>query len=173
MCLRVLFFGATIDARILGRLAPPVLLMAALGAAIAFALLRRAPGTPDGEPPALSNPFSLKGAISFALIYVAVLLAVRAGDEYLGASGEFIVAGVSSLADVDAVTIALTRQGPLEGSWRNPAAAITLAAGLNNLVKAGIALLSDAGRFRWLTAGALIAMSALGGVAGLVVYRAA
>jgi uncharacterized membrane protein (DUF4010 family) len=172
MCLRVLFFGATIDARILPRLAPPVLLMAAIGAAIAFALLRRAPSSPEGEPPALANPFSLRGAISFALIYVAVLLAIRAGNEYLGANGEFVVAGVSSLADVDAVTIALTRAGPVEASWRTPAAAITLAAALNNLVKAAIALLSDAGRFRWLTAGALLAMSALGGVAGLVVYRA-
>jgi uncharacterized membrane protein (DUF4010 family) len=170
MPIRMILFGAAMGSGILPRLAPALLIMAAGGVAVVLVLRRAPESRVAGEKAQLPNPFSLRSAVLFAAIYAAVLLGVRASEEYLGTRGIFLMAAVSAIADVDAVTIALIRQGPLDDGWRQPAAAATLAAVMNNLFKAGMAAMAGEARFRKLTAGALILMSALGAVAGTFIY---
>ena len=170
MSIRIIFFGATMGAGILPRLAPALLIMATAGVGVALVLRRTPEPRAAAQKAQMPNPFSLRSALLFAAIYAAVLLGVRASQEYLGTRGTFLMAAVSAIADVDAVTIALVRQGPLEDGWRQPAAAATLAAVVNNLFKAGMAAVGGEARFRKLTAGALILMSALGAGAGLFIY---
>ncbi len=175
MCGRVAVLAAAINVGILSRLVPVVIVMALVGAAFAWPAARA--GEPATAQPAtaarLENPFNLKAAIGFAVIYAAVLLAVRAAQEWLGSSGIYAAAGVSALADVDAATIAVTRLGPSAGSWASPAAAVALAAVANTLVKLGIAAIMGAGAFRRIVAAALGAMAAAGAAAGAVIYFAA
>jgi hypothetical protein len=71
---------------------------------------------------------------------------------------------------VDAVTIAFSRLGPVADGWRTPAAAVTVAAVMNTLVKLGLGVGLGAGRFRRQVALALGLMAAAGAAAGVAVY---
>lgn len=168
MCGRVLILAAAINAGILGRLAPVMAAMAVAGVALAWWLSRG--GEARSEATQLRNPFELRHGLLFAAIYAAVLVGVRAAQEYAGPSGLFAIAGVSAVADVDAATIAVTRNGPGADLWRSAAAAVALAAVVNTLVKLGVAAGMGGGSFRRLVAGALGGMAAVGAAAALVVY---
>jgi uncharacterized membrane protein (DUF4010 family) len=85
------------------------------------------------------NPSELKGALFFAFLYAVILLAAAAGKQYLGNSGLWVVAIVSGLTDMDAITLSIAQmvedgQVPGGTGWR-----LIMAAALSNLVfKGGI-----------------------------------
>jgi uncharacterized membrane protein (DUF4010 family) len=172
MPLRVAVLAGAVNAGILARLLPTVLVMALAGLVAAWLLSRRRPDEPAESGARIRNPFSLVAALSFAAIYAAVLMVVRGASEYLGVGGTYAAAGLSAVADVDAVTIAFARLGPGDLAWRVPAAAVTVAAVVNTLVKLGIGLGMGAGRFRRHVAVSLGAMAAVGAAAGVAVYAA-
>jgi len=63
------------------------------------------------------NPSEIKTALIFGLIYSGVLLAVAFSKEYLGESGLYIVAFISGITDMDAITLStskLAQSGRLE-----------------------------------------------------------
>lgn len=170
MCVRVLVLASAVNIGILPRLAPAVFAMTAAGVAGAWVVARGASTEAAPKGAKFTNPFSLKAAVAFGLIYSAVLLVVRAATEYLGTGGMYAAAALSSVADVDAVTIAFSRLGPGETAWRAPAAAVTLAAVVNTLVKLGLAAGLGRGAFRGHVAWALGIMAAVGAAAGVAVY---
>jgi uncharacterized membrane protein (DUF4010 family) len=51
----------------------------------------------------------LKLALVFALLYAIVILAVAAGTDYFGGRGLYVVAGLSGLTDMDAITLSTAR----------------------------------------------------------------
>lgn len=170
---RVLLWVAAYGAGLLPRLAPAVLAMVA--ASIAVALILRRQGTAP-LPPApratttFSTPFSLRAALSFGLLYAAVLLLVPAARAWLGEIGSFGAAAVSALVDVDAMSIAFARTAPAAADWRNGAAAITLGITVNTLVKAGIVMALARGGFRrWVLLGLLASATACAG-AGAAIF---
>lgn len=57
----------------------------------------------------LETPFSLKPAIKFSLFFVVILLLIRVSEQYLGNQGIYLTAIISSLADVDAITLSLSQ----------------------------------------------------------------
>jgi len=88
--------------------------------------------------PVHENPTELKSALLFGLIYAAVLFAVAAVRERFGSRGLYVVAAVSGLTDVDAITLStsqLVNAGRLstETGWK----LIVLAALSNLIFKAG------------------------------------
>ncbi|MGV8844127.1 MAG: MgtC/SapB family protein [Pseudomonas sp.] len=83
----------------------------------------------------LKNPFELGPALRFAALLVLILFLVEAGNRTLGDTGVYLVALLSGLADVDAITLSLARGDlPAELAARG----IFLAALSNSLVKAGL-----------------------------------
>lgn len=171
MCLRVAVLGGLVNAGILPRLLPVVIVMMAAGAAAAWILGRKTTTAISGlSGTNLANPFSLTAALSFAAVYAVVLLLARAGQEYFGARGMYMAAALAALADVDAVTLAFARLGPDTGGWQAPAAAVTVAVVTNTLVKLGIALAAGVQRFRQYVATALGVMALLGALAGIAVF---
>jgi uncharacterized membrane protein (DUF4010 family) len=170
MSLRMAVLAGIINAGILPRLLPVVGAMAVVGGLAAFWLSRN-PGeetvTPGGR---LSNPFSLKAALAFGLLYALILLAVRAAQVYFGDGGTYAASALSGVADVDAVTIAFSRLGPMADDWRTPAAAVTLAAVVNTVVKLGLGVGVGGGVFRRHVAVALGLMAVVGSAAGALVY---
>jgi len=119
---------------------PLVVMLALLGVLSATLLLRageRREGEPQAGPP--SNPSELGPALFFGLIYAVVLLATAWAKERFGTGGLFVVALVTGLTDVDAITLSTARlveDGRVAATqgWR-----VILAASLSNLVfKAGI-----------------------------------
>lgn len=170
MSLRIAVLAGIINAGILPRLLPVVGAMAVVGGIAALWLARSSTGEPLGSGSRITNPFSLRAALSFGLLFALILLGVRAAQEYLGAGGAYAAAALSGVADVDAVTIAFSRLGPGGDAWRTPAAAVTLAAVVNTLVKLGIAVVFGAGRFRRYVAVAMGLVAAAGLAAGAVVF---
>jgi uncharacterized membrane protein (DUF4010 family) len=93
----------------------------------------------DNELPEQGNPAELKAALIFGALYAAVLLAVAFARDRFGTAGLYIVAAISGLTDVDAITLSTSRlvQGGRldpDTGWR----AILLASMSNLGFKAGI-----------------------------------
>ncbi len=90
------------------------------------------------EMPPPANPAELKSALIFGLLYALVTLAVAAARRYLDSTGLYLVAIISGLTDMDAITLSVARM--VEGktleadsAWR-----LILAASLSNAVFKGI-----------------------------------
>jgi uncharacterized membrane protein (DUF4010 family) len=170
MSLRIAVLAGIINAGILPRLLPVVGAMAVAGGLAALWLARGHGEEPAGSGGHLTNPFSLKAALSFGLLYALILVAVRAAQVYFGDGGTYAASALSGVADVDAVTIAFSRLGPMADDWRTPASAVTLAAVVNTLVKLGLGISVGGGRFRRHVAVALGFMALVGGAVGALVY---
>jgi uncharacterized membrane protein (DUF4010 family) len=165
MCARVLVFVAVVRPALLPRLAPALAAMAVVGALATLILGRGKAERPSGAgEPRVSNPFSLRAAIVFGIIYAGALLAVRAARAWLGTSGTLLAAGVSGLVDVDAVSLALARGAEADG-FDQAAIGVVLACASNNFFKAGVGIARGGGRFRRDFALALAAMTLAGGAA--------
>ena len=95
------------------------------------------------------------------------MLLVRGSREVLGNTGTLLAAGLSGLADVDAISIALARNVQAD-TLDQAAVGITIALASNNLFKAAVAIVNGAGRFRRLVPVALVAMSAVGVVVAIL-----
>ena len=86
-----------------------------LSAGLVFGLIvvlynrRKMRDTTDLQIPETSNPAELRSAISFGLLYVVVLLVAAWMKDIAGSQGLYVVALVSGLTDVDAITLSSLR----------------------------------------------------------------
>jgi uncharacterized membrane protein (DUF4010 family) len=172
MALRVLVLAGITNAGIVPRLLPVALGMALAGA-VAARLITRKDRQAAERRPQLKNPFSLRQAAFFGAVYAAIVLAVRAAQEYLGEAGLFAAAVLGSVADVDAATIAFTNMGAGDPPWRTGAALITVAAVSNTLVKLGIGAARGGMEFRRNLALGLGTMAVAAAAIGTIVYLTA
>lgn len=62
-----------------------------------------------GKMPEQENPAQLKTALVFGAIYAIVIVATSAAKDHFGNSGLYIVAIISGLTDVDAITLSTSR----------------------------------------------------------------
>jgi uncharacterized membrane protein (DUF4010 family) len=126
-------------------------LAAALAAFMAGAAWkwRAARGAPsNGRELEMRNPLSLLAALKWGVVLSAVLVATAVLKDVLGERGLVVAALVSGLADVDAITVAVSRQWAGGELARSVAAvAIIVAAGSNTVVKGGIAVVSGGWAF--------------------------
>jgi len=66
--------------------------------------------SPSDEPHLeQSNPSELRPALLFGMVYVVVLIAVAAGRSYLADNGLYLVAFISGMTNVDAITLSTAR----------------------------------------------------------------
>ncbi|MDP3813947.1 MgtC/SapB family protein [Pseudomonas sp.] len=116
------------------------------------------------EPP-LQNPFELAPALRFAALLVLILLLVEGARHWLGAMGVYLVALLSGLADVDAITLSLARSAHTDLSAQVAVHGIFLAALSNSLAKAVLIALIGGRQLALLTlpvmAGGLLAGAAV------------
>lgn len=146
MFVRVLVVTALIDRSIAAVLAAPLGLMGAIMLAGAgwkqLALRNEDRGADhDGELVALSNPFALVPALKWGVVLSLVLVASAVAQQHFGDRGLYVTAAASGLADVDAVTLAVSRQSH-DGTLPTTVAslAITIAVVANTLVKGSMAV---------------------------------
>ena len=164
MCVRIGVLAGLVNPAILPGLLPILIVMAVSGGVAAWAMGRGhgRTTTPDGS---ITNPFSLRAALTFAAVYAIVLVCVRAAEVYLGQGGIYLVSALSATVSVDAPTVALARLGNTNTDWA--AAAIGVVAVTNTLVKLVIAVSYGEGTFRTQVGTALGVMALLGGLTGL------
>lgn len=106
------------------------------------------------EMPEPENPAQFKSALVFGLLYGLILLAVAYAREEFGRGALYLVAVISGLTDVDAITLSLSqlmKKGSLqpENGWR-----LILLASLSNLMFKGVlaAVLGSRQLMKWIAA---------------------
>src|SRR2546430_3329774 len=126
----------------------PFLGAALLGGGIATVLLARRTKSKPSQETGLTNPFQLREAIRFGIIYALVLLAVEAARRYGGSLGIMTASILAGIADVDAITLSLAGMAGTGLPVETAAAGIALAALTNTAVKSGYAALRGSAEFR-------------------------
>ena len=135
MMARVLVLAGVLNLSLALALAVP-LLAAAIFQAVAAWLLIGHEGLSGQERPqdlVHKNPFLLSEVLKFGAILGVVMLASGIARSLFGNSGLMVVAGISGLADVDAITLSVANMG---GQAVTGVAAILLAVGVNSAAKA-------------------------------------
>jgi uncharacterized membrane protein (DUF4010 family) len=166
MYLRMLLIVAVFDLPLAGGLAPPMLGLAAAGAALA-ALRHRAHVSGDAGPIAAAapaNPLELTAALIFAALFVAISLASSWVRSRYGERGVFGLATLVGATDIDPFVLSIAAGGAAPLTVRAAVAAILIAASSNNLVKAAYAAAFAGIRAAAIPAAALILLAA-GGLA--------
>ncbi|PSJ47566.1 hypothetical protein C7H85_01655 [Zobellella endophytica] len=161
---RILVYCALINPALLATLWLPVLAMTLLLYGPAAWIWRRHRTLANVDQPSLHmNPLDLKSAFLFGGLILVIMLLGEWLKESMGNAGILLLALASGVTDVDAITLSLTRMS-LSGIEHGTAVlGIVLAASVNNLVKAGMALvLGDAALGR--RVGLAMAASLLGGL---------
>ncbi|MGV3503082.1 MAG: MgtC/SapB family protein [Adhaeribacter sp.] len=143
---RILVAMAVVAPNKIRELAPPLgamlLLMLLL---IGGLFLWRRKKEPANALPDQGNPAQLKSALVFGALYGLVLLASAAAKDHLGDKGLYLVALVSGLADVNAITLSTAKMVAAGRLGSHTGWQLILLAALANLVfKAGlVAFLGD------------------------------
>ncbi len=113
MFIRVAIEAGVVNPKLLTSLLPPLLIMSLTHLAGAFWLWQQSktaalsPLNADGST--LNNPFELASALKFGLLLSAILVLSIGAREWFGDTGLYILAFVSGLADVDALTLSTAR----------------------------------------------------------------
>ncbi len=137
---RILVYCALISPALLPSLVQPVMAMALLLYLPAGLIWYRNRAVLDLEQPVLNrNPLDLQPALVFGLLLTLILLAGHWLTEWLGDAGIFALSAVSGIADVDAITLSLTRMSQTTIQAETAVIGIVLAAAVNNIVKSGMA----------------------------------
>lgn len=106
---RLLLEIAVVNQALMKSMALPILVMGGAGLCLAVWFYLRS-GAVQTENPAMNfdNPFSLKSAIMFALVFATVLMITRLATSYLGNVWLPLVAIVSGLTDADAIAFSIS-----------------------------------------------------------------
>ncbi len=165
MYLRILLYCAMISPLLLGRLVTPLLTMTLvlyLPALLIWRTYRN--GTKVEQPTLHSNPLELKSALMLGAVLTVILLMASVLQQWLGNTGIYVLATVSGITDVDAITLSLTRMSQSGLDSRTAILGIIIASSVNNIMKAGMAV-SIAGKAMLLRVALPVLLSLLTGLA--------
>jgi uncharacterized membrane protein (DUF4010 family) len=106
---RLLMQIAVVNQALMMRMVVPIMAMAATGAGVSlWIFLGTRKDSSEAESLTLSNPFSLKSALNFALVFASILMVTRLAITYLGEAWLPVVALVSGLTDADAIAFSVS-----------------------------------------------------------------
>lgn len=141
MFLRILVEVFAVHPPLLPDLVPALALMAlACYGAAGWQWSRQAENGEHSLPPPSGNPLQLRTALQFGALLAVVMLAAAAARAWFGDAGIYVLAAISGLNDVDAITLSVASMARNGLDDTVAANAIVLAAVVNTLVKAGIAV---------------------------------
>ena len=137
MALRVLTILGLINLELGVRLVAP---LAGIGLVylLTGALLVRSErdaGDHANETPLINNPLDLATVLKFGLFLALVMVLSRIATHFAGPAGVYAIALLSGMADVDAIALAMGRQGAAEIGLQAAGIAVLLAIASNTVVK--------------------------------------
>lgn len=147
MFLRMLFEVSVINPALLPQLSAPMMVMGVLGIILGIIIWRRTEVRHMDADLKLDNPFSLKPALIFGALFLAILFLSKIANIYLGSGGVYLASIISGVADVDAITISMALLAPETIPTNTAVTAITLAAISNTFFKFLIALFLGTRKF--------------------------
>ena len=135
MFIRVLIEVAVVNKLLLDRLWLPISVMF-IGLILGGSWLWFSNKDSDtGTEIELNNPFNLPTALKFGLLLGLILLLAAAAKEWFGDEGIYVLALVSGLVDVDAITLSLSRLAIDDLNENVAIIGIVLASAMNTIVK--------------------------------------
>ncbi|MDI1480982.1 MgtC/SapB family protein [Polyangium sp. y55x31] len=181
---RMITVVAVVDRPLLPLLTPALGTMGGVGLALSLLLYHRwthgaraakaAPGSAEDkrteEELKLRNPFELRQAVTFGLIYGVVLFVAKAAKVFFGTGGLYVSSVLAGLMEVDAITLSVAEMHRMGLSGPVAATSITLAAVTNTIVKATIAVVVGGGALGK-RVGAILGIALLVGGGVLLVAR--
>ena len=174
MLVRVLVAVTVVHPPLLPRLLIPMGAMALVGGALLVPLILKArAGEKATADMTLKNPFELKSAVVFGLLFAFVVFISKAARATLGDSALYLAALVAGSTDVDAITLSTASLAGEGLALEIAATTILIACFANTIVKGGIAWTSGGRAFGMVVARVFAAMIVTGGVAiGIMVLAA-
>ncbi|CAH0289176.1 DUF4010 domain-containing protein [Roseomonas sp. CECT 9278] len=145
-CLRTAGLALLVAPEI-GRALWPALLAAAAGMGVVALLLARRRAAAGDTPAAPANPFEIGAVLRMALLLGGVGALAKFGAEWLGGRAVILIAAVTGLTDVDAITLSVPALVPATITAAVAAQAVAVAVATNILAKAGYALALGSARF--------------------------
>ena len=104
----------------------------------------------------IRNPFRLMEALRFGLLLVAILVLSRLLVDSVGDEGIYYLAAASGVADVDAITLSLSRMSLNDLPMPVVSLGILLAAAVNGVAKSIISAVAGGSAIGWRVAAGLI-----------------
>jgi len=135
MALEILAFNPVLASRVW----PFMALLTGLGVGGGL-YLWRAVRHGEEEMPAFTNPFRLKPAIQFGLLFGTVLLATKAAQVALGDTGVYVASFLAGLTGVDPIALSMAQLAGEAVAYEVAVRAVLLAAAANTLAKGGLTL---------------------------------
>jgi uncharacterized membrane protein (DUF4010 family) len=159
--LRIAIELAFVNRVLLIHVAAPLAVMLLVGFALAYLFHR--PDIESPETPSYENPLTLRVALTFAMLYAAVLLMVAGAREVFADAGLFTLSALAAIPGADAPTLSLARLSA-DGAIPTELAArgIVLVASATTLAKVGILLAVSRGPFVRRVMTTLLAIAAVG-----------
>lgn len=169
---RLLLEVFLVNTHLTRNMAVPMMAMGLAGLAMAaFYHFRSRGDHTEGAELKLDNPFSLKSAITFGLVFALILMLTRLAITYLGNAWLPVVALVSGLTDADAIAFSISdaeRAGLISLDWAS--FNVVLGALSNTFMKLFLVFtLGDPGLFKRLLL-AFLVIGAVGVVTMLLYY---
>ncbi|MBB6086856.1 MgtC/SapB family protein [Wenzhouxiangella marina] len=163
MYLRLLIVASIVEFGLFRALVMPAAVMAVLVLGAAAWLIGRSGREESAGPIHQSNPLELGSALVFGLLLALVMLLGQALTHWLGDAGVYLLAAASGVADVDAITLSLSRMAGEGLSIEVATLGILIAAAVNSMVKASISL-SIGGRRSGLPVMLVLALASIAGL---------
>jgi len=131
---RIFFIVLVFSRNLIGKLWIPLLVATITGLLISYFLSKKLTAK-QNQQIEFKNPFELKSALLFGLIFGIVIFLSKAAQVYLGNSGIYAASAVAGITSVDAIILTLSG---LAGSGLDEnvaVSAVIIAAGVNTIVK--------------------------------------
>jgi uncharacterized membrane protein (DUF4010 family) len=163
MAARVLAVVAAVGTSILPKIALPIGVGGVALLGIAFYFLKQNTNGVGGGRLKLTNPFELKTVLKFGLLLTAITAATKLLTRIGTGQGVYVLALFSGIADVDAMTLSMSRQAADPASATLAANAILIVVAVNTVAKAVIGWMTGGAEFgKRMMAAAVVAIAAGG-----------
>lgn len=132
---RLALYAGALERQLLPYLIPPLALGFLLGLVMMFFAWKSMGARDADDKPEIevSNPAEIKTALLFGALYAVILLITTALQDVAGTAGLFVVAFISGLTDVDAITLSSIRLFSIGKIGADAAAMSILVAAMANL----------------------------------------
>jgi uncharacterized membrane protein (DUF4010 family) len=161
MFLRVLAMTLVFNRSLFWTLLIPTFLIASVGCFYVYKWIKEGfDEIKEQEKLALGNPLDIFSALGFGLLYAIVAIALYFMEKWFGSSGVYLTGVIAGLADVDAITISISKFHPI--AVQTAVNVIVVATLVNTIIKLGIAILRGSSVLRNLILRSLGSMLLLG-----------
>jgi len=169
MFVRVVVMVALVSPGLAAELAPAMAVLLVPSLATCFILWRRERSAERASVSAGENPFELREALRFGLLFGLITFVAKVAEVYLGAAGLYLAGAIAGLTDVDAISLSMANLARAGGASTEVAARTVLIAVLSNtLVKGCMASFLGSPALRRIMLPAAIGLLAAGTLAALL-----